>query len=236
MLTRIKGLMFVIYAALGDSITYGYLATTADKQFVSQVHSRLRRNRRVSLYMVAKPGWSSGQLLKSVKNTPKCIWDESGIITIMVGGNDLLRASPWILNGMASKTLHIADRLGQNLAEIVRIVKRPYVKILVATIYNPFPNSLVAEECTKVLNSSVRLVVSRENLVFVDVHKAFKWKEHRLIEGYNNGQISDLKFRKNPIHPNDLGHKRIAQLFFSAYQKANIIKVKARNRGRINTR
>lgn len=220
----------MIYAALGDSITYGYHATTEKKHFVCRIQASLARARRVSLFTVAKPGWTSKQLLKSVKSVPKCIWDESGVITVLVGGNDLIRVSPWLLNGITSKSVPVADKLADNLNEIVHVVKRPYNKILIGTVYNPFPNSLSAEECTGILNKSIRLVAFRENLILVDLYRAFRCKEHQFIEGYKNGQMRDFKIHHNPIHPNDFGHYCISQAFLTAYRAINMTKLRQKGK------
>ncbi len=226
----------MIYAALGDSITYGYDASDEQKKFVSLVHAALSKKKRVSLFTVAKPGWTSKQLLRSVIKVPKCVWDESGIVTILVGGNDLLRVSPWLLNGMTTKSVPIAENLTENLREIVHIVKRPYNKIFIGTVYNPFPNSLVAEECTGIINKSIRLVALRENLILVDIFKTFKKREHRLIEGYKTGQMRDFKIRRNPIHPNNFGHLRISQAFLFAYRKAILSKLKEQRKNQSGTK
>lgn len=209
----------MLYSALGDSITYGYDSSVENRRFVSRLKNQLAKQQRVSLFVQAKPGWTSKQLLKSLPKIPSCIWDETSVMTILVGGNDLLRSSPWILNGDSARCIRIADSLRENLTEIIQLVKRPNAKIMLATIYNPFPNSLIANECTDLINKSIRLVATREKLVLVDIYRLFLERESHLIHGYRRGEVRDIKLRGNPIHPNDRGHAEISNLFFRTYQQ-----------------
>jgi lysophospholipase L1-like esterase len=216
----------MLYAALGDSITYGYEATKPDQRFVSRLKLKLSKMRRVSVFEQAKPGWTSRQLLKSLPSVPNCIWEEAHIITVMVGGNDLLRAVPWVINGDAGKTLLVAEKFRDHLTQIIQTVNRPQNKVFLATIYNPFPNYLVAKQCTQILNQAVKSVAKRERVFLVDLDFAFLQHEADWIRGYKSGEIKDFKLRSNPIHPNDEGHEAIAEMFFKAYRKTFKSKIK----------
>lgn len=211
----------MLYAALGDSITYGYDAASENVRFVTRVQRALGLKRDpMHVFLNAKPGWTSRQLVKSLPNVPDCIWDEAKLITILVGGNDMLRSAPWILDGNHARCVKIADGLQKNLMEVVDIVRRPKSRILLATVYNPFPNSLPAQEGIQMLNRAIRHVANRKRVRLVDVASLFAHREHLLIEGYRNGEIRDIKLRGNPIHPNDRGHAIIAKAFISAYRQA----------------
>jgi lysophospholipase L1-like esterase len=137
----------------------------------------------------------------------------------MIGGNDLLRASPWLLNGSRTHILQVAERLHENMTEIVTTVKRPTNKLVVCTIYNPFPNSLIAEEYTEIVNKLIRKLAYQRHLILADVQKGFLNKEEQLIDGYKRGKIRDFKFFGNPIHPNDDGHAEIARTVLRAYRR-----------------
>lgn len=219
----------MLYAALGDSITFGYVASP-EKRFTTRIQSTLAKRQRVSMFVHARPGWTSKQLLRSLKKVPTAIWDEASVITILIGGNDLLRHVPWLLGGDTGRSIKVADRLRENLTEIIRTVRRPHTKILVSTIYNPFPNYLLAAECTTIINKSIRLAVHRENGILVDTHAVFLGKEHRFVEGYRGGELRDFKLRGNPIHPNDAGHEAIARAFLHAYRNATTRRVQPARR------
>lgn len=211
----------MLYVALGDSISYGYSSTRHSRSFPQRIARSLSQAQKVNVYLQAKPGWTSRQLLKSLDAVQPCIWDEAKLVTLMVGGNDLLRASPWALNGNHGYVVRVADRYHQNLCEIVERAKRPQSKFIISTLYNPFPNSLVAEEYTALVNNAVRRVAKKYGLILVELDKAMSGKEARLVDGYKRGTIKDFRLRGNPIHPNDAGHAVIASKFVSAYRNAS---------------
>ncbi len=209
----------MLYAALGDSITFGYSASQDERSFVARVRRALARKGNVSLYTCAKPGWTSKQLLRAVRRTPECIWDEARVVTILIGGNDLLWAAPWLVESNPGHVMKVAGRLYDNLTEVVECVSRPTSTVILCTIYNPFPNSLLAAEYTNALNRSIRRVAKRHHLRIVDLDAVFQGREEALIDGYQRGQIRDIKLRGNPVHPNDTGHQRIAQALLSVYKR-----------------
>jgi lysophospholipase L1-like esterase len=211
----------MIYAALGDSITYGYSATSDEHTYVSRIQASLAKQQQpVNLYLHAKPGWTSRQLLKSLAKTPSCIWEEAKVITLLVGGNDMLRAAPWLLDSNPGHMVKVADAFYENITEIIQLVRRPHSVLILGTVYNPFPNSLMCEEYTDVLNRSIRLAAEREGAVLADIRRTFRNRESKLIEGYRRGQLRDMRLRGNPIHPNDAGHALIARQFLVAYHRS----------------
>lgn len=209
----------MLYAALGDSITYGYSASEDERSFVARVRRALARQTKVSLYTCAKPGWTSKQLSRAVRRTPECIWDEAKVVTILIGGNDLLWAAPWLVESNPGHMMKVAGRLYDNLTEVVECVSRRTSTVILCTIYNPFPNSVLATEYTHALNRSIRRVAERHHLRLVDLDTVFQGREEAFIDGYQRGQIRDIKFRGNPVHPNDAGHQRIARAVLSVYRR-----------------
>lgn len=210
----------MMYAALGDSITFGYSSTTDAQRFVGHIQSSLSKQEKVNVYLHAKPGWTSKQLLKSLGDVPECIWDEARLVTLMVGGNDLLRVTPWLLDGSRRHLIKAADKLHENLTQIVDLVQRPQSKIVLATLYNPFPNSIVAEECVETLNKAIRTVARQKRLILADVRQNYFGKEEKYVDGYKRGQVRDFRIVGNPIHPNDAGHLAIARTILRAYRRA----------------
>lgn len=210
----------MLYAALGDSITHGYSATRDNSKYVSLVQASLAKHQPVNLFLHAKPGWTSRQLLKSALKVPDVIWDEARLITIMIGGNDLLHAVPWLLDGNSSRVMKVAEKVRNNLAELVHLVRRPGAIILLGTLYNPFPNSFLAEEYTEAINKSIRSVAQREKVHLADVRKHFNRRENEFVDGYRQGKIRDIRLIGNPIHPNDEGHQAIARVFLRTYRRS----------------
>lgn len=208
----------MMYVALGDSVTYGYSSTKEQLAFPRRLARKLSaRQRRYHVYLQAKPGWTSKQLLKSLESVQDCIWEEAKLVTLMIGGNDLLRSSPWLLNGNHDRLLRIVDRYHENVTKIVETAKRPQQKFLIATLYNPFPNSLLAEEYTDLVNEVVRRVARRHRLTVVDIASAFRGRESKFVDGYKRGSIRDFKLIGNPIHPSDEGHAAMSNAFARAY-------------------
>ncbi len=209
-----------MYAALGDSITYGYEATADDAAYVARFVKSLSKNQNVNLFLHAKPGWTSKHLVKSLPKVPDCIWKEAKVISIMVGGNDLLRASPWVLSGSLTNAQKVVQRFHENLEKIVHTVRKPNNTCIIATLYNPFPNSDLAEEYISKVNRSILHIADRYRLAVADVAKVFRNREERYIKGYKQGSLRDMRFIGNPIHPNDEGHAAIAKAFLAAYRRA----------------
>ncbi|GGJ00776.1 lipase [Alicyclobacillus cellulosilyticus] len=210
----------MIYAALGDSITYGYSASSPERSFVSLIRRALLRQQPVHVLLQAKPGWTSKQLWASLSRVPECLWDEARLVTVLVGGNDMLRAAPWLWDGNMGRMLKIADRYRDHLTKIVQRVKRPAAVVVVGTLYNPFPHSGLAEACTELLNQTIRQVAAREQVWVADLGKLFHRREGELIHGFRRGILQDFRFFRNPIHPNDHGHELIAQAFLRVYRRA----------------
>ncbi|MCF8565968.1 SGNH/GDSL hydrolase family protein [Alicyclobacillus tolerans] len=210
----------MLYAALGDSITYGYSAEDENARYVNRIQSSLSRKQPVNLFLHAKPGWTSKQLLKESRKVPDVIWAEARLITIMVGGNDVLRHAPWLLDGGTTRIFKVADKLRDNLEELIDLVRGPKCTIVLGTLYNPFPKSVMVERYLDVINQSIRSVAQREKLPLADIAKHFVRREGQFIDGYKRGKMTDMRIIGNPIHPNDKGHEAIAQIFLRAYQRS----------------
>ncbi|EPZ45941.1 hypothetical protein N007_07960 [Alicyclobacillus acidoterrestris ATCC 49025] len=210
----------MLMLALGDSITYGYGATSPDLSYPERLRKHLARNARVSLHVQAKPGWTSRQLNKSLPEVPQCIYDEAEIVTLMIGGNDLLRGAPVLLTGKPERIAQVCERSQSEIEEIVERANRPYNTFVIATLYNPFPNFELAERITQTYNDMIRKVAAHHRLHVFDASRAFRGHEADYVEHYKNGQFRDIRLYKNPIHPTDAGHHALYQGFFRTLQRA----------------
>jgi lysophospholipase L1-like esterase len=131
-----------------------------------------------------------------------------------------LKASPWLLNGSDKTVFKIAQRVQDHLEQMVETVRQPGATVVIGTIYNPFPNSVLAEEYMDTVNKSILRVAEQHNLAVADVRSLFRNQEDKYIKGYKQGVLRDMRLIGNPIHPNDAGHQAIAGSFLSAYRRA----------------
>ncbi|GMA50420.1 spore germination lipase LipC [Alicyclobacillus contaminans] len=212
----------MLYVALGDSITYGYDATAPQAGYVQRIADGLPRKEAVHVFQQAKPGWTSRSLLKSLRKVPTCLWAEARLITLLVGGNDVLRAAPWLLNGRHQSVYHVAQRLQDNLEEMVQLTKEAGFSacMVIGTLYNPFPNSVLAESYVETVNQAILHVASRHRLAVADIRARFRHHEAEYIHGYKQGTLRNMRVIGNPIHPNDAGHAAIAHAFLQAYRRS----------------
>lgn len=209
----------MLYTALGDSITFGYCSTQPERRYVSRLHSMLGMKQPLNLWVHAKPGWTSGRLLQSLSDLPEDLWEETLIATLMIGGNDLLRAIPFLWTGNPASLIRVSDKLYRNVTQILDRISKPHNVVVVGTLYNPFPNSKIAASCTEVLNNAIRSAAQRDGVEVAEVQNAFKPRAKQCIDGYRRGLMRDIRIIGNPIHPNDDGHQLIAKVFHQAYHK-----------------
>lgn len=210
----------MLMLALGDSITYGYGASTPEESFPKLLQKQFAKNGRTTLHVQAKPGWTSKQLNKSLDDLPQCIFDESEIVTLMIGGNDLLHAATTLLTGRMEKVAQVCEKSKNDIEAIVERANRTYNTFAIAMLYNPFPNFKLAERITAQYNDMIRTIAARHGLVVVDSPKLFRGREETHVEHYKNGLFRDMRFFRNPIHPTDVGHHALYQGFYRAINRA----------------
>ncbi len=215
----------MIYLALGDSITYGYDATIDEEKYVTKLVRQLNERKKTSFYVHAKPGWTSQQLLKSLDRIPTCIVEEAELISLLIGGNDLIKAMPWFLHDKDEGMLKLRQSFLPQVEQIVeKVGVNPDATIMLCTIYNPFPNSDLAVFAVDGLNAMLKQIAEQRHCVLVPVHHYYGGNEQALVNRFKRGALEDFRLFKNPIHPNDLGHTRIAEAIFkTVYPKKNEI-------------
>lgn len=206
----------MIYLALGDSITHGYNATGESRRYVSLLAEKLNRLERTSVYVHAKPGWTASQAAAGLQRVPESILQEAAIITVMVGGNDLLRAMPWYLNDADVGRDRLDQAFSPALGQILRLAPgRPGARRLVCTVYNPFPEWDLACTALDDLNGMIQRVAAEHSCHVVSIHQLYAGRERDMVDGYRGGQSDDFRLVRNPIHPNDSGHVLIAEELFA---------------------
>ncbi len=210
----------MIYVALGDSITHGYDSSKPAHRYVDQLTEKLNQMNVTHAYVNAKPGYTAPQLLASMEKIPPCILAESTLTTVMIGGNDLLRVLPWYLNDPEEGRRRLETTVIPVVREILEKAKpSSHTILLLCTIYNPFPNSDLAARGVGDYNDMLARLASECSCELVRIDDSYQGRESELVNGYRRGALEDYRLIKNPIHPNDRGHARIAEAIFHVYKK-----------------
>jgi len=210
----------LVYTALGDSITYGEMATSPCFAYPSRVVAKLRNTRGTPAVgeVLAEPGWTCEALATAVFSNPATTLAQSNTISIFVGGDNLAAAGLALYRGarksvLAASLRNYGESLGRLIGGIRRVSK---AKIIVCTQYNPFPNSPLAVQGISALNGVSETIAKGTQCVIAPVHAAFVGREALLISGYRTGRLQDVLTSNGlPIHPNDAGHAVIADSLFA---------------------
>ncbi len=226
----------MIYLALGDSITFGYDASDEAHRFVNILAGELNQVMRTSIHLHAKPGWTSSQLLRSLEKIPDCILEEAQLISLMIGGNDLIKVMPWYLDDPERAQERLRKSFYPQVLAIVDKVKRNSDAILmICTVYNPFPKSEIAQKALADLNGFLRDVAAKRSCVVVPVDEWYGGSEEHFVNGYRRGELQDFRLVRNPIHPNDAGHERIAKAILTRYLTIRRQRQAVRKRSQLTT-
>ncbi|SFM22227.1 Lysophospholipase L1 [Paenibacillus sp. 1_12] len=203
----------MIYTALGDSITFGENASSFAKAYPQLTVSHLNSgSHKVRGFVLARPGWSSYDLLDAVIWQGSSIISNSAVVSVWTGGVDLANAALLSLKTkqpLAAK--NIATSYRRNLSCILtRIKKGSHARVICCTQYNPFPNSPLSVESVDLLNRTIYELARSYDVTVAPAHTWFEGKQAELIYGYRKGKIEDALSGFLPIHPNDRGHRVIA--------------------------
>ncbi|XOK60712.1 SGNH/GDSL hydrolase family protein [Paenibacillus elgii] len=203
----------MIYTALGDSITFGENASSLAKAYPQLTVSALNSDsRKVRGLVLARPGWSSDDLLDAVIWRGASAIALSSVVSVWIGGVDLANAA---LASFTTKqplaVKHLIARYRRNVSAILtRIKKGSRARIVCCTQYNPFPNTPLAVEAIGRLNRMISELAHNCNAAVAPTHTWFEGKQAELVYGYRNGKVEDALSGSLPIHPNDRGHRVIA--------------------------
>lgn len=209
--------MFV-YVALGDSITAGEDAFPVGNAYPHLVVTELcKGGQNATGEILAQPGWTSKALLTAVSQTTYAPLSRATAVTIWVGGDDLALAALSMYRGAPKETVSRAIlNYTSDVHALVKLVRQvSHAKIILCTQYNPFPNSPLAAEGISTLNAATFATAEQLRTACAPVHSWFEGREAELIFGYRSGTIQDvLRAPKLPIHPNNAGHRVIAEGLF----------------------
>lgn len=209
----------LFYLALGDSLTAGIGATETNylrlSGFVPQLTSYLRETQPVYVENHGIPGLTSGQLFRYVQEglgmTAKLA--EADLITITIGGNDLLQLLTSELERQMDneKLSEILQTYSQHIQKTFKHIRQvnPEVPIYILDLFSPFgidhPLHQISKQVVTSFNAQLnQLVETEENIYMVSVYPYFLHKEEELTH-----------ITKDDVHPNDQGY----QVIFKAFQQ-----------------
>ncbi|CAI6029650.1 Spore germination lipase LipC [Paenibacillus sp. JJ-100] len=193
------------YVAIGDSLTVGTGALLGTG-FVPIYRRMAEMNLRtfVSMENLGVNGLTTGEMLQMVNAHPRVrqALREADIITISIGGNDLIRtfkASGGIPS--ASKMTQVLGETRHHVSQVMRQIRqlKGDHKYFVRSIglYNPYPQSTEAAYWVRQYNSYLNGAGSG-NYACVQVYDRFAGRERELLFW-------------DRVHPNARGYRVIAE-------------------------
>ncbi|WP_059170233.1 GDSL-type esterase/lipase family protein [Bacillus sp. FJAT-27445] len=208
-----KGKRALQYTALGDSLTVGIgTALFPCSSFVWRYKalSEHALNRQIDVNIFAKTGATSREILQFF-SWPKVAVNvaSADIITITVGGNDLIDAAEVFLATFDTQVLKKAldestANIGKILEEIHTLksgVDNSYI-IRLVNLYNPFPKIPEADRWIQDFNAHLETISKKPHIGVVDVYHAFSGRQNELLS-------------LDRAHPNPNGYRVMAEV---AYQ------------------
>jgi len=193
------------YMALGDSLVAGYGAVPATQGYVYLLYKEgtFDKVTNTLLSNAGVPGVTSRQVLEH--QVPQAIESfRPTVITLTVGGNDLLR----ILKG--ANAGQVLSEFQANFTLILQNLRTalPDARIVVSNLYT-IPQIPGADQVVPVFNQIVAGVASAFNVPVADVYSAFHGR-HGLLLIERPGAAPD------EVHPTNAGYRVIAQAFEAA--------------------
>jgi lysophospholipase L1-like esterase len=210
------------YTALGDSLAFGILAASG---YVPRYQTYIQTDTGVNVVLknLGENGWKSGDLLNALQSdiTFRASLQNSQVITWDIGGNDLLHAHNRFKEGTCGGTdnqdcfrtavISFESNWDSVVAQILSLRSRDTTIIRTMNVYNPF----VAEDQASgnfaklnpyldEINQYISNSATRNSIFFADIHKVFNGSEG------NEDPAPKGLIAIDRIHPNDKGHKAIA--------------------------
>lgn len=190
------------YMALGDSLVAGYGALPATQGYVYRLYRDevFDKIPHTLFSNAGVPGVTSKQVLDY--QVPQAIQAfRPGVITITVGGNDLLR----ILKGEDPNL--VLSEFQANFAQILGALRTalPNTRIYVSNLYT-IPQIAGADQVVPVFNQIVAGVAGMYNVPVADVYGAFLGRRGLLL-------IERPGAAPDEVHPTNAGYEVIANAF-----------------------
>lgn len=228
------------YAALGDSLTEGVGDATGQGGFVPLFAKEIENSTggSVSSQNFGKAGDTSTQIYNRMMKSKK-ITDglkKANIITITIGGNDVLkviRDNVTKLSSMTEKDFVKPEELYQ--ARVKKLLDKirednPQAQIYVLGIYNPFylnfPDLTVMQNVIDSWNTATAGVVSqKKNTYFIPInnllYKGSGDKQAVEADSSTSAVANNLLYTEDHFHPNNIGYQIMADAVFASYKEVN---------------
>ncbi len=199
------------YVAIGDSLTVG-IGALGQGGFVSEYKrlTELTVQQKIYVQKFARNGLTSDELAHFFQSLhfQQAIMN-ANIITISIGGNDLIQANRYFIQSRDSsifnKTLLSLTSNLWHILETIRNLKNvngvPYL-IRVIGIYNPYPELPHSHYWVNTYNRHLNSIVSNYG-TFVNIYHLFLHYGKALLA-------------VDRLHPNALGHRLIAQELYKS--------------------
>lgn len=193
------------YVAIGDSITFG-IGSLIKKGFVYHYRQYLKQDlkRKITYENLGKIGWTSSDLLGELEKNDSFVESirKADIITVSIGGNDLLQAKDNLKNEKKGELKKIYDtfrwnfiRLDLAIKKIKKAQGKPYI-LRYIEIYNPRPQHPLTQKWIPRFNRVINK--SRDSVTrTAKTYRTFQQHGKKLL--FFDGE-----------HPNRKGHSHIA--------------------------
>lgn len=197
-----KGGTVLHYTALGDSLTVGVgdsLGGFVNRSAIILRHSGIP----VTVQKIAKIGLTSQELLASMQNPRiRLAIAHADLITITIGGNDLLKALEYVEKTKDPSQLEmIITKFSVNLNKILQQIqliksasRTKNYQIRIIGLYNPVPHIAISAAVIKKINSIIC---------------SYRSATIRCVNIYNN--LSQPGSLARDLHPNSVGYQAIAK-------------------------
>lgn len=218
------------YVALGDSLATG---AGAERGYAERFAEELEEeaDEPVRFTNLARNGWTSADLLAAVRDDAGFAdaLDGAEIVTVNVGGNDLLAAQAQVLAGRCDGDACLraaVESFAQNWDAILAALDGRVpedAQIVALDVYNPFVAGLralgVLERLQPFLdevNEHIRASSKKRGLDVVSVHTAFNGG------GGARDPVTDGLIASDRLHPSDEGHALIADLLVGESRRSSV--------------
>jgi lysophospholipase L1-like esterase len=166
--------------------------------------------------VIAHPSWTSADLAEELYSDPSTL-NCAKVVTVWIGGNDLIQYGLSSLREPATPILEMMNRFKRRFDMILGLVRKMGAKhIICCTQYNPFPNSAIAADAIGTLNQLITSSAATNRCLVARMDRWFSGNENSLIYGYRGGKVEEVLSGSTAVHPNDKGHEVIASGLLSS--------------------
>jgi lysophospholipase L1-like esterase len=218
----------LVYLALGDSIPAGLLASLpAERGYPALLRDLMESERLASespagvdLIDLAEPGETiesfrdEGQLSDALSEIEAASNGQLQTVTLTIGGNNILSLWEATVDERASELETFRTAYAEVISELASVLDGQDVDVVVTTYYDLTDGDPEVEGSNawwlRQFNEVIAETAQEAGFIVVDLESSFR------------GRISELTWFPADIHPNNAGHRAIAQTIWQelAYDSA----------------